>query len=156
MSTYFPIGHEFRPASDPIVEADPAADAQHIGIIGPCTHRTDTGSFYALKAAGHQIVPSREAGPTIARFLIASGAHPKAALRTQWHDGRPSMVGTIEAFARVTVDDGGARGTAFKKWRPHPAQALPPLLRAWAIAEGIAGEDQPALDEGEDQAGGPR
>lgn len=61
-----------------------------------------------------------------ARALIADGVDPAEPMTTRWADGRPSMAGTIHAFALWRYSDDGRQF-----WRPHPKADVPHALQRW-------------------------
>jgi hypothetical protein len=61
-----------------------------------------------------------------ARALIADGVDPAEPMVTRWADGRPSMAGTVHAFALWRYSDDGRSA-----WSPHPKAEVPQKLLAW-------------------------
>lgn len=100
---------------------------------------------HTLHYAGREavVLPDRSqvTGPqcehVAARVLIEEGwAEPEDQLAF-YRDGKPSLSGTVHAFASKSVSE--ATGVCvFAPWSPHPRTKLGPLMRAYCRDYGIA------------------
>jgi hypothetical protein len=113
--------------------------ASHVIILGPRARYGNKGPIYHVKVNGISLTPRLNPITDGARWLIANGAHPSSNLKAAWHDGRPSMAGSVRGFARVVGAENATSSIRLAKWAPHPAliPSLPPRLRDFAEEEGL-------------------